>query len=223
MITLNINELKGRIATNLSDQLLKDGFIYKKNMNEFKCTKGDYTYIFRLEIIAYSGKYFINVQLYISHKQIENILEKIVGKSRHKLTLGQDIDRIYSSPDGRKVNNNGNLGIWLYNDEEIGFTIELLHSYFNEIAIHYFAKYRTLEAIDDIINNEPFSYCPAEVGGNFYERCMKGLIVAKLIGNSNYEKLEKIYDREMITTMNPEFIESYNKVKEYLIYNRIIL
>jgi hypothetical protein len=50
---------------------------------------------------------------------------------------------------------------------------------------------------------------------------MKGLIVARLVNNQNYEKLVAIYDEEIKGTMNTNFIENYHKVREYLKYNKI--
>jgi hypothetical protein len=147
-------------------------------------------------------------------------LEKILGKLQHKITLGNDIGRIYRSPDGREVLN-ANLSIWLRQDEDIDAAIESLLRYYEDIACPYFAKYSTLEAIDDIINNPPFKHCPAHVGGNLDDRCMKGLIVARLTNNSKFEALTNTYDEAIKHTMNSESIENYNKVKEFLMYNNI--
>ena len=73
----------------------------------------------------------------------------------------------------------------------------------------------------DIINNPPFNHCPAYVGGNFDNRCMKGLIVARLADNPKYNELVEIYDEAIKETMNEMSIENYYKVREYLMYNKI--
>ena len=220
-ITIKANELKEIIAAQLSNEFEKDGFTFKKSTNEFKHQDGDYTYSFYIEQLSWSGSHSINVHLRISQKKIESILEKILGKQRHKITMGRDIGDIYKSPDGRELGERGGLFIWLYQDEDIEATIKKLGMYYSDIAKPYFTKYNTLEAIDDIMNNPPFDYCPAHVGGNFNERCMKGLIVAKLINNPNYEKLVSIYNEEIKETKNTEIIEDYYKTRDYLIYNNI--
>lgn len=219
-MTLKANEIKERIATELGGKLSKNELVYNKKMNEFRCSTGEYTYIFNIDQVVWSSSYSLHVRLYISQKKIEAILEKIIGKLRHKLTLGQEIERIYKSPDGREVVK-GNLSVWLRQDEDVDAAVETLEWYYNEIAKPYFVKYNTLEAIDDIMNNPPFDHCPADVGGNFDNRCMKGLIVARLVDNPNYEKLVTIYDEAIKETMNAESIENYYKVREYLMYNRI--
>lgn len=220
LMTLKANDIKEKIALQLAEKLSKDAFVYKKTTNEFRCQKEGFTYIFNIEQVAWSNSHSLDVHLYVSQKQIEAILESIIGKQRHKITLGQELGRIYKSPDGREVIN-GNLSIWVRQDEDVEAAVETLEWYYNDIAKPYFERYNTLEAIDDVINNPPFEHCPAHVGGNFDERCMKGLIVARLVDNPNYEKLAAIYDEVIKETMNVVSIENYHKVREYLMYNRI--
>ena len=51
---------------------------------------------------------------------------------------------------------------------------------------------------------------------------MKGLIVARLISNPNYDNLVTLYDEKIKGTMNTESIDNYQKVREYLTYNSIL-
>ncbi|MHA4810292.1 hypothetical protein ACX0G9_19420 [Flavitalea flava] len=220
LMNLKSNDIKEKIALQFGDKLSKEGFVYKRAMNEFRCRKGDFTYIFNIEQVAWSNSYSLNVRLYISQKEIEDILERIIGKLRYRKTLGQELGRIYKSQDGREVVN-GDLVIWLRQDEDVESAIETLEWYYKDIAYPYFDRYNTLATIDDIINNPPFNHCPAHVGGNFDERFMKGLIVARLVDNPNYEKLAAIYDEAIKETMNAVSIENYHKVREYLKYNQI--
>lgn len=220
IMTLKSNDIKEIIALQFGDKLSKQGFVYKKTTNEFRCIKGDFTYIFNIEQVPWSNSYSLNVRLYISQKKIEDILERIIGKLRYRKTIGQEIGRIYKSPDGRVVVN-GDMTIWLRQDEDVESAIETLYWYYNDIAKPYFERYNTLDAIDDIINKPPFDHCPAHVGGNFDERCMKGLIVARLVDSPIYDQLVAIYDAVIKETANLMSIEYYHKVREYLIYNRI--
>lgn len=220
LMTLKSNDIKEKIAIQFGDKLSKEGFVYKKTMNEFRCIKGDFAYIFNIEQVAWSNSHSLNVRLYISQKKVEDILEKIIGKLRYRKTMGQEIGRIYKSPDGRAVVN-GDMTIWLRQDEDVGSAIEALECYYNDIAKPYFERYNTLNAIDDIINNPPFEHCPAHVGGNFDERCMNGLIVARLVDSPKYDQLVAIYDEAIKETANSMSIENYHKVREYLDYNRV--
>jgi hypothetical protein len=213
-------EVKDSITAGLTLRMITEGFTYKKSTNEYKHTSGDYTYFFRIEQLLWSDHYSIKVDLEISQKQIEAIVEKILGKKRHKFTMGAEIGRIKLSPDGRKIVN-GSLGFILLFEGDIEAAIETLHEYYTDIAKHYFSRYRTLTAIDDIMNNEPFEHCPAHVGGMFYERCIKGLIVAKLVDNPRYDELVAVYDEEIKATFNEEFIADYKKVRDYLALHEI--
>ncbi len=219
ILTLKAKQIKELIAFGLTDLFEKDGFVYKKTINQFEKKEDDYTSIFNILQTAWSNHISISIRLYISQKQIENIYEKIVGKS-HKLSIGNTIDTIYASPDGRKVVN-GDLSINIYFDDDVEAAVESLENYYNTIAKPYFEKYQTLNAIDDILNNPPFEHSPANAGLGLDERCMKGLIVARLVDNPNYEKLVNTYDEAIKRTMNEESIGNYQKVKEYLMYNRI--
>ena len=219
-MTFKANEIKDKIALRLGDKLAIDGFIYKKTRNEFICQKGDYNYLFILEQLSWSDHYSVQVRLAISQKQIETILERIIGKQRHKYTFVRDIARIYKSPDGRQIVN-GNLAILLIYNEDIEAAIETLEGYYKNIAKPYFERYNSLEEIDDIMNNPPFEHSPAHVGGMLDDRCMKGLIVARLVNNPKYHDLVAIYDEKIKGTMSAESIENYYKVREYLNYNKI--
>jgi hypothetical protein len=219
ILTIKAKEVKEAIASGLGNKFKRDGFVYKKTINQFEKIQGDFTSIFNILITAWSSCYSIDVRLYISQKQIEKIYENIVGKSQ-KLTIGNTINRIYASPDGRKVVN-GNLVINIYFDEDVEAAVESLKNYYNTIAKPYFEKYQDLKSINNIMNNAPFEHNPADVGGAFDSRCMKGLIVARLVNNPNYEQLVQTYDEAIKGTMDSESIENYYKVREHLMYNRI--
>ncbi|MDI9364936.1 MAG: hypothetical protein QM541_08290 [Flavobacterium sp.] len=215
----NSRDIKEKIALLLNERLKQNGFVYKKTSNEFIISENDCIFIFNMLLTAWSDHYSLGVRLYISQKKVEKIYEDILGKS-HKLTIGNSIERISKSSDGREVIN-GDMVILLIQDEDLEAAVETLERYYNDIAKPYFEQYQTLDAINDIMNNPPFEYCPAHVGGNFDDRCMKGLIVARLVDNPNYEHLVAIYDEAIKETMNTKSIENYYRVREYLMYNRI--
>jgi len=212
-------EIKERIAHEFGEFLSQDNFLYKKTGNEFVRAQNEFTDIFNMLLTAWSDHYSLDVRLYISHKKVEKIFDSIVGKS-HKLTIGNTIERIAKSPDGRQVVN-GNMYILLLQSEDIDAAVETLNGYYKNFAKPYFERYHSLEAINDIINNQPFEHCPAHIGGNLDERCMKGLIIARLVNNPNYEQLLAAYDEAIKRTMNEKSIENYYKVREYLMYNRL--
>ena len=218
-LTIKARDIEKLISSALKDMFSQDGFDYKKTFNQFERKKGDYTSIFNILITSWSSCYSIDVRLYLSQKQVENIYESIFGRS-HRLTIGNTIDRIYASPDGIEIRN-GNLTINIYFDEDVEAAIESLEKYYYTIAKHYFEKYQDLKAIDNIINNPPFDHNPADVGGMFTDRCIKGLIIARLVNNPNYEQLAVTYDESIKGTMDAKLIGDYFKAREYLMYNPV--
>lgn len=222
-LTLKAQEIKDRISSELNLKFVTEGYTYKKSTNEFKRSIGNYTYFFSIDQLAWSDHFSINVRINISERRIEDILEKILGRQRHRLTLGGDIATIKFSPDGRKVVNQS-LSIIILFEEDIVAAVETLYRYYTDIVKPFFERYDNLEAIDDIINNEPYNHIPAHFGGNCDDRCMKGLIVAKLVNNPRYNELVTIYNEEMKETFRDfrqEAIENYNKVRDYLKHNEI--
>ncbi|MDB4921873.1 hypothetical protein [Mucilaginibacter sp.] len=225
-ITLKVKDIKEYILIHFGKLMTDNGFLYKKTDNEFFCSKGDYTYIFNMPLTSWSRSYELSVRLFIKQKRIENVYESILGKS-HGLTLNQEmIERIYYSPDGRKIVKGDGMGIWLVKDNDIINAVDILNIYYNKIAKPYFERFSTLGAFDDFMNNPPFDHSPAYIGSTTNERCMKGLIVAKLVNNPNYEKLVAIYDeliKRTLSDVQPDSITNYNKVKEYLEHNKLPL
>jgi hypothetical protein len=223
-ITLKVKDIKEYINSDFGVMMNAYGFEYKRNSNEYFDKNGDCIYRFNMVLTAWSASYSITVRLWITQKKIEHIYESILGKS-HGLTFSQDmIERIYYSEDGRKNGKGDDLTISLIIDEDIYPAIDMLKNYYHNIAKPYFEKFKTIEAFDDFINSPPFEYSPAYVGSYTNERCMKGLIVAKLVNNPNYEKLVTIYDeliKKTVSDVQPDSITNYNKVKYYLTHNSI--
>ncbi|MDE3250127.1 MAG: hypothetical protein KGO82_15810 [Bacteroidota bacterium] len=216
---MKTSEIKNRIVDGLTTKFNSIGFSFQKKRFEFIGERNGQKFVFNLLITSWSGYWTVSVRLFISILAIERVYEAILGKS-HSLTMGNTIERISKSQDGRRIVN-GDMSIIIYHIEDVEAAIETLTRYYDTIAVEYFSKYNNLKAIDDIFNHAPFDHCPAHVGGSFDERCMKGLIVAKLVDNRDYEKLSTIYDDVIKGTLNENSITNYYKVKEYLMYNRI--
>lgn len=224
-MNLRIDDIKQRIKNDFGSYTIGDGFIYKKTANEFIKIEGDFKCIINICPVSWSSSYSVNMKLRISQKRVEDILEKILGKQRHRLTFHEDmLETIYYSPDGRKIVKGESLGLWFSTDNDVYTKLQSLKTYYTEIAKPYFSKFTSLETMDDFINSPPFEHSPAYVGAFTNARCMKGLIIAKLVKNPNYDKLVAIYDeviKRTLSDVQPDSITNYNKVKEYLKQNSI--
>jgi hypothetical protein len=219
IISFKIDEIRERLSLKLSKSLNNDGFEFKKTNSWFIRTNGEFDHIIYLLLHARTDHYAIEPFLYIRQKQVEKNLKKIVG-SEAGITMGNSIGIIYNSPDGKKVVRNL-LEVLLIENADIESAVESIEGYYERTVIPFFNKYNSLETLNEIFNNPPFEYNPAHVGGMFDGRCMRGLIIGRLVNNINFEKLVATYDEAIMKTMNQKSINDYNKVKEYLMYNRI--
>src|SRR5690606_26165865 len=127
VMNFNSKGIKDKISSGLSRFLKQERFLYKKTRNEFVRVEGELSFIFNMLFSAWSDHYSISVRLYISHKKVEKIFEQILGKS-HSLTLGNTIERITKSPDGRRVVN-GDMAILLIQWEDIEAALDTLKGY----------------------------------------------------------------------------------------------
>lgn len=207
--------IKSKLSIQLLELIKEDHFVYNMKKNEFVSKKGKVSFILNMILTKWTNYYSLSIRLYISHNIVEDIYENILGKS-HRYTIGNTIERISKSPDGREIIN-GNMEILLFQDEDIDSAVETLNGYYHSIAKPYYEKYESLANLNGIINNPPYDFCPAHVGGNFDDRCIKGLIIAKLLNVPEFNHLVTIYDEAIKETMNDESIENYYKVREYLI------
>jgi hypothetical protein len=215
---MKAEEIKNKISQQLKAKFLSKGFDYKKSSNLFIRKISGYTHYFYIDQLAWSDHYSVNVRLYISVKQVEDFLEKILGKQRNRFTLGGDIGKIKFSPDGKTVVNKS-IGIIIMFEKDVDAAAETLASYFDDIALPFFDQYSNLKAVDEILNSAPFDNVPAYASGNFDTRCMKGLIVAMLVANLEYDNLVKVYDKEMATTFQDfrqDAMKTFVVVKDYL-------
>lgn len=220
-MNLKSKDIKERIAGEFGTFLSANNFLYKKRNNEFVREENEFSNIFNMLLTAWSDHYSLDVRLYISHKKVEKIFEVILGTKSYKLTVGDDIGRIFNSPDGKQVVQ-GNMTIVLEQIEDLGASVETLKGFYSNIAKSYYERYSSLLALHNLINSPPFEHCPAHVGGRLDHRCMKGLIIARLVNSLNYEQLVTTYDEAIKRTMNQDSIDNYYNVKEYLMYNQIL-
>lgn len=218
---VKVADIKSAIVKDFGIFMSDLGFVFKKTDNQFIYNIGDYSYIFNMLITSWSDSSSISVRLFVVQKAIEQVYKEILGKSG-EFTLYQNmLERIYYSPDGRVNGKGESLGIWIQRDEDMIKANTTLRKYYDEIAKPYFSKFTSLRAFDDYINNMPFDYSPAYVGGTTANRCIKGLIVARMVNNSNYQNLVDTYD-EIIKETPKESMDNYLKVRDYLSYNPIL-
>lgn len=215
---LKIKDVREKIADSLKDFLSSDNFVYKKSLSEFVSESEDFKYIIHLSFISWNTHISLTVSIYLTSLKVQKVFNGIL-KEKYNYSIGNELATIFNSRNARDVVQ-GNLNIIIRDGKSLDEAVETLQYFYEEIATPYFKKYSSLEILDDIINNPPFSHNPAHVGGDFALRCINGLIIATLIKSTRFFDVMAVYDEEIKTTP-PEAIEDYETVREYLKYNRV--
>lgn len=86
-------------------------------------------------------------------------------------------------------------GVPVSTEKEVGPAAEQLFHAFKDVALPFYERFSTLNAIDAHLNDKPKgkAFTPWSV----YERAARGIVVAKLVGRKNYDKLVKTYRKQV--------------------------
>jgi hypothetical protein len=211
---LNASELKNRISFEVLQRISKHDFFYNKKNNNFLKRDKDFLNIIHLNQTKWSNHFTIDIYFYIGSNVVENIFNKVLKKDLYDSSMGNGVDIIFNSPDGKKVVHNS-MQIVIENELDIDSAIETIYDIYLRLGMKYFEKYNSIEKMEAIFNNAPFDEAIADIGGMFANRCMRGLILSKLCNPSRYNELVAIYDKEILNT-NEDYIFEYEKIKKFL-------
>jgi hypothetical protein len=76
-------------------------------------------------------------------------------------------------------------------ENDIECFYKLAIDFLNKAGFHFFQKYLTLESIDELMNADPYS--DPDEAGVIHVRSKRGIIVAKLVNNPNFDTLVTAY------------------------------
>lgn len=218
LITRNSAEIKAFLAIELSKQLNGFGFVYQKSNEWFIKQNGEFNYIIYPYLHSLRNHYSIEVFLYIRQKSIEKIFKKIIHSTTN-LTMGNTFGVIYNSANGIEVNHH-NMDIRLFQDEDLDAAVETIFGMYENTGKKYFEKYSSLESINAIINSEPLFAIIADIGGTYIDRCIRGMIVNRLIGGQNFIEISEIYSENIRSLNNPNIILEFDKAYNFLIHTK---
>jgi len=87
-------------------------------------------------------------------------------------------------------------------------------SVFREFAFPYFERWGDLVAIDVELNDKPAERTPHR--GIPWERCSKGIIVARLVGRPNYDQLAVFYTEVMTQNSKGFYLKRFQALVKSL-------
>jgi hypothetical protein len=134
----------------------------------------------------------VTPHIYIRHNKVEELVTKFSeSDNKEMITIGNDLSCIIYN-----CNEPISKISFLINDEfDIKNTVNKIVKLINTIGEDFFLKFRTIESVDYAINLNPESQT-ALLNVN-PSRCIRGLIIAKLVNNPNLNNLTKIYSTRM--------------------------
>lgn len=188
--------LKLAVFECLKPSLADQGFKLKAAQNTFRRQHDGVTDMFHLvfldnKIDDRSG-WRIQPTVAVRNERIEEIFHQTSGFEQKyqadTATVGNFVGDLVS---GR----NRDCEFLVTSADDIPQVSGLISTIFNDFALPYFKKFRSIDAIDEELNAAPLEENANR--GIPYFRCTTGVIVAKLVGRADYDDLVQIYTKRM--------------------------
>ncbi|PWV46222.1 hypothetical protein [Chitinophaga sp. S165] len=164
--------------------------------------------------------FLIEPVAYVHVKAIEALykqitLNKHLKKATQFITVGAAIADLDANPDGVAKHINQSYGLLIFEEKDIAAVCDMLKEIFQSKALPYFLAHEKAAGIDAVLNNKP-DKDSIHMANERY-RIVKGLIAARLAGNSNYPKLVEAYAKRIKKyDMMDETFEEFQKVQVLL-------
>ncbi|MVT07721.1 hypothetical protein [Chitinophaga tropicalis] len=157
---------------------------------------------------------------YVHVKAVEAIYQQItlnkhLKKPTQFITIGAALADLNANPDGIAKKINQSFDLLVFEKKDITLVCNALKEIFERLALPYFQAHHNVNAIDAVLNKKPDKESIHMVNERY--RIVKGLIAAKLAGNSNYTRLVEAYAKEIKKhDMTEETVEEFQKVQSLL-------
>lgn len=185
-------DLKVAIFTALTPELKRYGFSLKPAKDRFVRRRGGVTDLFQLVCLDAKPGYRIQPNVGVRIEQVEEIFHQTSGfESKHQRetpTFGNSIG-ILQSGDSRGCE------FLLESESQITLIAEKIACVFSEFALPYFERWRSLVSIDGELNDKPSERTNQRPLA--WQRCSTGIIVARLVGRTDYSNLVDFYMKIM--------------------------
>jgi hypothetical protein len=199
-------DLRNRLLLLLAAEFESYGFVLNKAQAIFTKRVPNGWQKFQLVFLVRSEGWEINPALLIRNDIVEKIYHKAsyFEAKYHKTTatVGLPIEKLINNGYAYDFHN-----FQLHTESDLNPTFQGLITLFKEVAIPFFQQYDSLEKIDNEINKEN--------GARLFTWTSHGsigLVIAKLVGNSRYDQLEKKYRKYYEQIDNGFYLPEYEGV-----------
>ena len=199
-------EIKEALQKNLDGCFLEEGFKLRKADFEYTKKVNDLRFIYRISIHSKSGWYSITPEVYVGSSKINKRFNEILNRQIQVTgtTCGFGIANETDQQRGRYQ---------VVEIHEISSAAESILSDFKDIALPFYNKVNSHEAIDKYLNAITENKAPV---GSVSNACF-GLIVANIVNNPRFSELADVYFNFWSKSQSPEIAKDIIAVKNALL------
>lgn len=209
---MDIQGLEAKLFKNLHDFFQRNGFQWLPDLKQFRKTTiiGFENVIFSFS--PYENELWIDVHFGNRHDRLELIAQQFLN---NRIDFREDANTLLTTI-GR-FRQRSYFRYKVKDTEELDAAGRDILLFFEEKGFAFFDLTRSLVEIDYIINDLPGQLCPYIY--NNVHRCFKGLIAARLSGNSELDSLYVEYGSQLKKSLvDSETRDSFDKLFSYLAY-----
>lgn len=165
--------------------------------------------IMQLLVHVYGGYWQVTPHIYIRNREIEEYYDRLTNSTIDFVTIGGELSVLMT----KQLNPSEPIKYNIATESQLNYCISDISQKMNSFGEEYFEKYNNLSALDKILNDQPELRSIHMIVNP--TRCIRGLIVAKLINNPKIENLIHIYSQKM-EDVNPESQTEFSKVLQWI-------
>jgi hypothetical protein len=159
----------------------------------------------------------VNPVVYSYNFELEDLFKKIIGNSPAKyteLSFGSGMAKI-DQTERYEGGSHASFDLGFDSLREFKYVYKKLDELYDRIEKKFFKEFRSLEAVDDILNTYPQRntlYC------NGIERFMKGVLVAWIVKNPRLNEVIEMYSKEVYdpySIKDDQYIKDFEKIIDF--------
>lgn len=205
--------LKTEMLKELDAKLKDFGFKVNKATGEFTKKNKDGWCKYQVVFLRINGGWELKPSLLLRFDIVENIFHEISGfEEKYKNgtpTIGTAIEDYQVD--------NGTYRFQLIEESQIDIIARELFLLFKKVALPFFEEFNSLGKIDAALNVD---LGDTSLTGSIFKG-LKALIIAKLMGRSNYKELKDFYLSYYKEFSNGFYLPDYNRLTNYLEYSNV--
>jgi len=208
--TSGADSLKKRLVHGLASRLEDKDFVYTPQWEQFrKTTSGGFQSLI-LSISEYPDISLFELHLGIRLNAVENLAypftNGLMGFQANSMTLVTPLAKLHGHAFQRFELSPG---------EAVDKPMEEIGKQLENGGFSFMEKYHSLEEMEKLFNRHP--HHPLPLVHNQINRCLRGLVLAKLINRTDFEKLASLYRERLQVLRAPDAtIHKYDRLRSYL-------